>query len=313
MDNKSLIYFKKVAEVEHITNAARALFVSPAQLSRTISDLEHEMGAPLFDRVGRNIKLNDNGKVFYNYALKILADYEEATSAIKDTATQRAFETSFGTNCPTYTPALLLQLSDKMTELHIREVSAPRSALVTQLFEGRLNFAIASPPINEAGVEFRLLLKERAAVIYPPDHWLAHTSVTSLYRIKDEAFIGAPVGYGARDAMEHYYREEGIAPQFSLETANTFAIPQYVQNNLGIAVIPKSVAVQNDYSKGHYSDLDEQIIAPIGISWLKERQLSSTQRFFLNECLRYFSVLNELLNLHPVQASDDSAETPAST
>ncbi|MDW8566037.1 helix-turn-helix domain-containing protein [Staphylococcus shinii] len=57
-------YFQNVANTEHITKSAENLHVAQPALSKIIKNLEEELGAELFDRIGRNIKLNTYGKIF---------------------------------------------------------------------------------------------------------------------------------------------------------------------------------------------------------------------------------------------------------
>ena len=56
--------FLKVAELEHVSHAAAELGISQPNLSKTIRVLEQELGCKLFDRNGRGIRLNDNGKIY---------------------------------------------------------------------------------------------------------------------------------------------------------------------------------------------------------------------------------------------------------
>src|SRR5687768_9889001 len=55
--------FRAVAEFNHLPTASRQLHVSPSALSRTIHLLEDRFGKPLFDRVGRQIRLNRSGEM----------------------------------------------------------------------------------------------------------------------------------------------------------------------------------------------------------------------------------------------------------
>ena len=57
MNLSQLYYFRKLAEVKHYTHAAEELFISQPTLSNSISQLERELGIPLFEREGRKIKL----------------------------------------------------------------------------------------------------------------------------------------------------------------------------------------------------------------------------------------------------------------
>ena len=59
-----LHYFLKVAKLEHMTKAAQELRIAQPALSKTIARLEEDLGVPLFDRKGRNIRLNSFGKVY---------------------------------------------------------------------------------------------------------------------------------------------------------------------------------------------------------------------------------------------------------
>lgn len=67
MDLLQLRYFLMVARMEHITKAANALHMTQPSLSKAISRLEKEVGAPLFDRHGRQIRLNENGRIFLKH------------------------------------------------------------------------------------------------------------------------------------------------------------------------------------------------------------------------------------------------------
>lgn len=66
---RQLRYFVEVAEREHISEAAEHLHVAQSAISRQIANLEEELGTPLFERIGRNVKLTPVGKIFWNIVL----------------------------------------------------------------------------------------------------------------------------------------------------------------------------------------------------------------------------------------------------
>ena len=92
MDFRKVESFKLVAELQSITKAADVLHVSQPALSRTIHQIEKEVGAPLFDRVGRTIVLNENGIIFLRYANKAISAIDSARNEIA--ANQLASKTS---------------------------------------------------------------------------------------------------------------------------------------------------------------------------------------------------------------------------
>ncbi|MCI2131594.1 MAG: LysR family transcriptional regulator [Eubacterium sp.] len=71
MDSTHLFYFKTIAESESLTKAARKLYISQPALSKSLANLEDELGTPLFNRTGGRLYLNDNGKILLQYVYQL--------------------------------------------------------------------------------------------------------------------------------------------------------------------------------------------------------------------------------------------------
>ena len=69
LELRQLRYFVEVAEREHISEAAEYLHVAQSAISRQIANLEEELGTPLFERIGRNVKLTPIGKIFLDHTI----------------------------------------------------------------------------------------------------------------------------------------------------------------------------------------------------------------------------------------------------
>jgi LysR family transcriptional activator of glutamate synthase operon len=68
MELLQLKYFQTAAKMQNFSQAAEMLNISQPSLSITIARLEDELNAKLFDRKGRNIELNETGRVFLEKA-----------------------------------------------------------------------------------------------------------------------------------------------------------------------------------------------------------------------------------------------------
>ena len=80
---KKLQYFIEVCKTENISSAARNLFIAqPWHFPKLFRNLEEELHYPLFDRQGKHIILNENGRIFQTYAKQILANYDGARAAL---------------------------------------------------------------------------------------------------------------------------------------------------------------------------------------------------------------------------------------
>jgi DNA-binding transcriptional LysR family regulator len=75
-------YFVAVAEEGHVGRAARRVHVSQPPLSRQIRALEDELGAPLFERTPRGMRLLPAGESFLRHARAILAEVDAAKTAV---------------------------------------------------------------------------------------------------------------------------------------------------------------------------------------------------------------------------------------
>lgn len=82
MEIFQLIQFQAVAELEHMTRAAERLNLAQPALSRTIQNLENELEAPLFDRSGRRMRLNENGRILLRYSRQILSSIQDAKTRL---------------------------------------------------------------------------------------------------------------------------------------------------------------------------------------------------------------------------------------
>lgn len=85
MSLQQVRYFVAVAEEGHVGRAAARLHVSQPPLSRQIRALEDEIGAPLFERTARGMRLLPRGEVFFEHAKRILAVVDQAINAARAT------------------------------------------------------------------------------------------------------------------------------------------------------------------------------------------------------------------------------------
>lgn len=81
---QSFLYVKIIAEVGSIRGAAENLTISPSALNRHIQTLELDVGFQIFDRLTKGVRLSTEGELFYQFALRQIASFEQLQSQIDD-------------------------------------------------------------------------------------------------------------------------------------------------------------------------------------------------------------------------------------
>ncbi len=96
MNLSHLYYFKKLVEVQHYTKAAQELYIAQPTLSAAISALEKELGAPLFQKKTRTVRLTPYGQDFYRYVNVALQNLDKGVDLVEQRAGLRRMTVHIG-------------------------------------------------------------------------------------------------------------------------------------------------------------------------------------------------------------------------
>lgn len=150
MNYKHLYYFWVVAKQGSITRASERLHLTPQTISGQISILEEYFGSPLFNKVGRNLEMNDTGRLVLSYADDIFSLGGELEERVRNSSDgrPRAFKVGIADVIPKsiayrlLSPALTL---DEPLRILCRESSL--AELLAELAVHKLDLVIADGPI----------------------------------------------------------------------------------------------------------------------------------------------------------------------
>ncbi len=143
-----LKYFLEVARVEHMTEAARSLHVTQSSLSKTIGRLEEDLGVPLFDRIGRKLRLNEFGSRFYRRAERALFELEQGKHEISDLSSPEHDTLELAVTTASTLPQILREFRNKRPDIQFHVQMLTTQEMVTLLHRGEVDFCLSSPPIR---------------------------------------------------------------------------------------------------------------------------------------------------------------------
>lgn len=293
MELKQLLFFKTIAEFEHITKAAQKLDVAQSYLSKVMSDLEEELGLELFDHVGRQIKLNQKGRVLYKYVSQIFSTLDDAKRELDDISSNSENQVSVATSSSLYMAMLLGNFKTLVPYAKIYQYSAKRHEMIKMMLEGEIDYALCTPPITGPDFESIVVIEEVCAVIYPEGHWLSRYKEIDLSQLANEEFLSAIKGYGIRDIAETFFEKAGIAPPITVASTDTSLIQNYVKNNVGIAFCPMTTIIHDDFLMKHHIIIkNPPCIGKVALTWKKDRYNSRVSKLFRAFAREYFEKLS---------------------
>ncbi|HUN34223.1 MAG TPA: LysR substrate-binding domain-containing protein [Trebonia sp.] len=247
MQIQQLRYFLAVADVRHFTRASADLGVAQATLSKQVSALERDLGAPLLRRARGNITLTPAGEALLPLARRILADVDTARREVQDLTGLRRGRVRIGA-----TPSLLSSLlagalaafHEDFPGIELSVAQGGSRDLVVDLAGGELDLALIVLPLQEGdpSLETQPLLSEELMVATSVDHPLplSHGEV-QVRELRTRPLVMFRKGYDLREATIAAWRRAGLEPRFAIEGGEMDAVLRFVEAGLGIAVVPSVV------------------------------------------------------------------------
>jgi LysR family transcriptional regulator, transcription activator of glutamate synthase operon len=294
MELLQLKYFQTVARLEHMTQAAAELGIAQPALSQTIARLEAELAVPLFERVGRGIRLSQFGKV---YALRVERIFLELTQGERDIAaiadgTEGEIELAVSV-ATQLLPDLLSGFRHEHPAIRFR-LSQHDVKMAKQLSKGTYDLCITSPPLQQVGVASISLLTEDIRLAVPTWHPLAERPSIHLQEVAQEDFICLKPEHSLRQLTDSFCQQARFRPQIVFESDEPSTIRGLIRAGLGIAFVP-SLSWRGAVEPAVVVEIPiERPLCrrTIGLSWFTGRSLSPAAQQFREFAIQYFAQIS---------------------
>ncbi|OBJ35445.1 LysR family transcriptional regulator [Mycolicibacterium mucogenicum] len=246
MNLQQLHYVVALAEAKSFTKAAETSFVVQSALSQQVRKFEEELGVTLFERTTRAVSLTPAGEALLPLVHQVVAGIDQLkvdAQALSGTVTGRL------TVGMMEVPSESLDVATLMATFHSRypDVSVTlRSGgsdiLLTATRDRKLDAAIVGSNVSPASdqLDFTHLFTESLIAVMPRDHPLTRQRAVSLTELAALPFIDFPLGYGLRHETDRGFA--GVPRRVAFEVTRVDEVVHFVRQNLGVALLPESVA-----------------------------------------------------------------------
>lgn len=241
MNLSQLYYFRKLAQLQHYTKAAKELYIPQPSLSDSISSLEKELGIALFQKEGRNIRLTKHGQEFYTYVCAALSELEkgieaahEKAGAIGGVIDVGCIPTLCGDFLPKATNGYKQTRNPKVT---FNIYTAMTLQIIEQVKSGAYDVGFCSKVDREPDLEFIPILAQELVAIINHEHPLASRSgqAVSFPELAQQKLVTYRQSIPIGGIVANLLKEHSLTASFQFE--DEISMGGYVSTNpvVGIA------------------------------------------------------------------------------
>ncbi len=239
MNYNYLRYFSVLAQVEHYTIAAARLGISQPSLSAAINNLENALGGvQLFEKVGRNIRLTEEGKFYQQKVDVALEQLHSASIMLKSSRDTAPVVIRLGVVSGGLTGLLaekVAEYSKKYKRVRFRITESSSLELMDMIRQEKLDMAIVDSTDRDRSLHFKKLEERNLNVALPVDHPLADNTELDPHEVMDMPQI--VINYDVGNSFAQW-ASGNPADQNIVCTVNTAQVAiDLVAAGLGIAFV----------------------------------------------------------------------------
>ena len=283
-DLQQLQAFVAVADKGSFRAAADHIHLSAPALGRRVEKLEELLGARLFTRSTREVRLTRVGEAFLERARAALDDLESAVLGIHEISARHAGRVTVAclpTAAVTFMPQAIASFCAQMPRVRIRVIDEGMNEVAAAVVSGEADFAFGFAGVPDAALEFEPLWRDPYLLAIRRDSALARKRVLKLADVADQPWVSVARTSRNRQVLDDYFTASGRSPQAWLEVGHVATVLAMVEAGLGIGIVPSMGVPRGHRTIAAVKLADVDLHREIGLLTLHGRRLTPVaQRFY---------------------------------
>ena len=280
MELRHLRYFKVVAELQHFHNAADKLHITQPALSNQIKQLEQELNTELFERIGRGVKLSENGELVLSSAIKILNEVDLLKESVSDIESGQAGTLKIGvlqSINSLYLRSLVAEFDRNNPNISLKIAEMTNDNIEKNVANGDIDIGIGFILNKDyPDIEFEKLFDEKWKLILSPTHAnLADTIMAGKpHHLKA---IMLSEYFETRKIVDKYFTDNHIKYSNVTEVNTISSILDLVEGGASFSILPEAFSALKAQYRLDIFDLEPQLPPrTIGLLMAKNRSRKKT-------------------------------------
>lgn len=289
MELLQLKYFRAAAAFQNFSRVAEQFYVPQSSISKTVANLERELGCKLFTRSGKHVLLNENGKLFLQKVDIALNSLDNGIAELAEIAGQKHSNINLAVwEGSKLLPEILTKFRETNHDACFTLIQHTEASVLTERFD----LCISAMPQCDDNLICIPLVTEEIMLAVPIQHPLAQYSDINLTDVQNDNFISLAFSKSLRRITDSYCNMHGFLPKVIFESDDAATIRGLIENGLGIAFIPEKTWKSEHtglIKLLHIKDIDCH--RTIAISYYKNRFLSPTAQLFREFVIDWYKTL----------------------
>lgn len=258
MNKRELNYFLKVYEYKSIKKAAEDLFISSQGLSKTIKNLEDELGVKLFTRTAQGVEPTVSAHNLKRRAIIIISEFENIKNDMlleKEVTTTVLRVLSTSGMLKYLTLDFIQDFYTQYPNIRLNIVEYPEGAIEIMLKDEQVEIAFLSAPVDTLNFEATFCVSHKHCLIIHKNNPLVQKNYITFEDLKDVPIAVNGREFNTYSNSVNLWLKNGVTPNVVLETSEENWIHEVARRNLGIGISLDFIA-QSDKS-------DDTVIRPV--------------------------------------------------
>lgn len=244
MEFRNMKTFLRVAELQSFTKAAEELGYSQSTVTVQIKQLEQELDVLLFERIGKNVRLTEQGRTFWHQAREILHAVEQLRTSMgeKDQVKGTLRVGTVDSLCSNQMPYVLQEFRKRCPQVELTVVTGTNEMLFDMVQKNEVDLIYFLDRLQYRDDWVKVMEKEeKTHFVAAAGHPLTMGEDVTLTDILAQPLILTEKGMSYRRSLEIAVISEELELCPVLEIGNTDVIVNLVENNAGVSFFPEYI------------------------------------------------------------------------
>ena len=289
MDLDQLHTFLEIVRLKSFSKAAQTCFRTQPAISAQVRQLEQELNTALFDRLGTRIALTPAGKIFAEFAEKILELRKQAQDSINELERAPRGALLIAANeatCIYVLPEVFSSYKKRFPNVQLLVDRSYGARVVEAVLENQADFGITQLPVREAKLQVVKIHTDDIRLLAPADHPLGQRKSITCYDLVDHPLI-LPKSGTTRAKLNAWMELVEDKIQISMELDSTEMLKRFVMAGLGLSFLAASHC-REEVDDGRLVAIPlapEPMVRHLGLIYRKDKALSKAALGFIQAIL----------------------------